>query len=101
MAAWARDQCCQSLDEGERIEGDGGGSVSPVSSQAVDDLAVGSEREALGGQWWASDVSAQLLEPLALVGLDEDLGVQREAVDVAAQLAGDRQGLDLPAAAGP
>jgi hypothetical protein len=42
-----------------------------------------------------------LLEPLALVGLDEDLGVQREAVDVAAQLAGDRQGLDLPAAAGP
>jgi hypothetical protein len=40
-----------------------------------------------------------VLEPLALVGFDEDLGVQREALDVAAQLVGDRERLDLPAAA--
>ena len=49
VAAWARNECCQSLDEGEWIEGDGGGAIALVSAQVVDDLAVGSEREALGG----------------------------------------------------
>jgi len=71
------------------------------SAQAVDDLAIGSERESLSRWRRTGYIPAQVLESFALVGLHEDLGVHREAVDVAAQLAGDRQRLDLAAAAEP
>ena len=40
MTAWTWHQCRQPLDEGEGVEGDGGGSVAPMPAQAIDDLAV-------------------------------------------------------------
>ena len=40
-------ECREPLDEGQRIEGDGGRAVAPVAFEAVDDAAVGCEHETL------------------------------------------------------
>ena len=52
MGAWGWHECRQPLDEGERIEGDGGCAVAPMAFEAVDDSAVRCEHEALGRDGW-------------------------------------------------
>ena len=44
------------------------GAVTPGTAQAVDDLALCGEREALGGDGGTGNVAAEVLETLAVVG---------------------------------
>ena len=76
MGARGWHACGEPLDEGERVKGDGGCAVAPMSFEAVDDSAVGCEREALGRDGRPSHIAAQMLELLELAGGDEHLGVQ-------------------------
>lgn len=85
VGAWRGNECGEPLDERQRVKGHGGRAVTPVPLEAVDDSAVGCEREALGRDGRTGDVAAKVLEPLELAGGHEHLGVQREAVVVGAQ----------------
>jgi hypothetical protein len=57
VGARAWHEGCETLDECERVEGDGGSAVAPRMAQAIDDTAVLAQREALGGDRWAGDVA--------------------------------------------
>jgi len=83
----AGNECGEAFDEGERVEGYGAGAIAPWMSQAIDDAAVLAERQALGGDRWASDVAREALEPGAVAGGDHGPGMQGEAVDLRAELA--------------
>ena len=76
MGARGWHECGEPLDEGQRIEGDGRSAVAPGAFEAVDDAAVGCEREALRSDRRASHIATQMLEPLELAGGHEHLGVQ-------------------------
>ena len=80
MLAWVRDQSCQALDEGEWVEDEMGRTISPGTTQLVDDLAIGRKGQALRREGGACDVAAKVFEALALVSVDVDAGVEREAV---------------------
>jgi len=41
MSAWGRNECREPLDEGQRVEGDGGCALAPVALEAVDDAGHG------------------------------------------------------------
>jgi hypothetical protein len=86
-------------DEVERVEGDGPGSVLPVTSQGVDHAPVLGERKALGRDRGTSEIADQALESVPIVGRDHDLGVEREAVEGGAQLARQEERPGIAAAA--
>ena len=88
MLACVRDQGCQALDEGEWVEDEVGRTVAPGTTQLVDDLAIGRQREALGRDGGAGDIAAEMLETLAVVGVDVYAGVEGETVLGCAERAG-------------
>lgn len=70
----------EALEEGERVEDEVSRTVNPRATQPVDDLAVVSEREALGRDGRAGDAAAEVLEALAIPGIDAHRCVRGEAV---------------------
>jgi hypothetical protein len=66
-----------------------------VAFEAIDDTAVGSEREALGRDGWPSHVAAEVLESLELASGHEHLSVQGQAAVVVAQRAGMQRRVEL------
>ena len=76
----ARNECGEALDEREWVEHEMGRAITPSSAQLLDDLAIGGEREALGGDRASCDIAAEMLEAEPVMGSDANFGVQGEAV---------------------
>ncbi len=74
MGARVRIERRESLDESQRIEGDGRRAAAPGTFVPVDDAAIGCERKALRSDQRASHIAAQMLESLELAGGHEHLG---------------------------
>jgi hypothetical protein len=76
VRARTRHERGESLEEGQRLEGDRAGAVAPRAPQAIDHAPIRIDREPLAGDGGAGDVPAEPLESSAVVPLDQDLGVQ-------------------------
>ena len=62
----------EAFEEDERLEDHMSGSVAPRPTEAVEDVAVLGEREALGRDGGTGDIATQVLEPVAIAGKAKD-----------------------------